>query len=141
MLRLAFTLLGLAAIGIGGMIFALGPAATADMFAAALALIAPTPAKVDGLSGPNVDSEMRFYAVLWVAYGALALWVARDLAARIIALRLMLAAFLIGGVGRAVSLVAAGPPHPLFAVLMWIELLAPPAMIALSFGAAKPRQS
>jgi carbonic anhydrase len=43
-----------------------------------------------------------------------------------------------GGVSAALA--AEPDPSDIF-IAPWIELLAPPAMIALSFGAAKPRQS
>ena len=139
MLRTAFALLGLAAIGIGVMIFLLGPSLTADAFAGALHAIAQTPARVDGLDGANIDSEMRFYAVLWIAYGFLALWVARALEARLAWLRIMLFVFFVGGVGRALSLFVLEAPHPLFSVLMWIELLLPPALVGLSYARSKAR--
>jgi hypothetical protein len=136
-LRTAFFLLGVAAVAIGAMVFVFGPSATARMFAAVLSAVAHTPADVDGLSGPNIDSEMRFYAVLWIAYGVLALWVARALAERVIWLRLLLLVFWLGGVGRGISLFAQGAPHPLFGVLMWIELLLPTLLIGLSFRSVR----
>lgn len=139
MLRAAFVLLGLSAIGIGAMIFLLGPALTADAFAGALHAIAQTPARVDGLDGANIDSELRFYAVLWLAYGFLALWVAQALEARLVWLRIMLLVFFAGGVGRALSHFALGAPHPLFSVLMWVELLLPPALLGLSYAQSKAR--
>jgi hypothetical protein len=48
-------------------------------------------------------------------------------------LRLMLGIFLLGGIGRVISYFAVGAPHPLFVVLMWIEVAASPALLALSF--------
>lgn len=133
-LRVIFSLLGLSAIAIGAMNFALGPTATAATFATILSTIAHTPRDVEGLSGPNIDSEMRFYSVLWIAYGSLALWVSQSLKVRIVWLRLMLVVFLFGGIGRALSFFSVGPPHPLFSILMWIELLLPTLLIALSYG-------
>lgn len=137
MLRISFSLLGLAALVIGGMDFAVGPEATGGIFAALLRVIAPATPPLDGLSGANIDTEMRFYAVLWMAYGGVALWVVRALPERIAILRLMLGVFWLGGVGRIISYFAVGAPHPLFVVLMWIEMVLPPVLLALSYASVK----
>ena len=136
-LRIAFSLLGVAALVVGGMIFAIGPDATGKIFAAVLRVALPGTPQLAGLVGADVDSEMRFYAVLWMAYGGVALWVARDLPKRMNLLRLMLGIFWLGGLGRVVSYFAVGAPHPLFLVLMWIEIALPLVLIALSYGRAK----
>lgn len=137
MLKIAFALLGLAALVIGGMIFVVGPEATGQIFAAILRVAAPRTPPVTGLSGADIDSEMRFYAVLWMAYGAVALWVARSPTKRMTLLRLMLGVFWLGGLGRLVSYFAVGAPHPLFSVLMWIEIVLPPVLLALSYRGAR----
>ncbi|MEZ5996963.1 MAG: DUF4345 family protein [Hyphomonadaceae bacterium] len=141
MLKFAFSLLGAAALAIGGMIFVIGPEATGQTFAAMLRLLAPETPRVSGLSGADIDSEMRFYAVLWMAYGAAALWVARGLPERMGLMRLMLGVFLLGGLGRVISYFVAGAPHPLFIALMWIEIIFPLALTALSYRGAKPGAS
>ena len=136
-LRIAFSLLGLAALLIGGMIFVIGPDATGKIFAAVLRIALPGTPSLDGLVGADVDSEMRFYAVLWMAYGGFALWVVRDLPNRMNLLRLMLLVFWLGGLGRVLSYFAVGAPHPLFLVLMWVEIALPPVLIALSYKSRK----
>ncbi len=138
MLKVSFSLLGLAALAIGGMMFVLGPAATGQAFAALLRIAAPETPQLTGLAGADIDSEMRFYSVLWMAYGAVALWVARALAERLALLRVMLCVFWIGGLGRVISYFEVGAPHPLFVILMWIEIALPPVMIALSYRRLKP---
>jgi hypothetical protein len=141
MLKFAFSLLGLAALLIGGMIFVVGPDVTGQAFATILRFAAPGTPRVTGLSGADIDSEMRFYAVLWMAYGAAALWIAQSLPARVVLLRLMLGIFWLGGLGRLISYLAVGAPHPLFSVLMWIELVLPPALLVLSYrGAGRASQ-
>jgi Domain of unknown function (DUF4345) len=45
--------------------------------------------------------------------------------------------FFVGGVGRAFSYVALGPPHPFFALLMTIELATPPALMLLWLGSRR----
>jgi hypothetical protein len=136
-LRIAFSLLGLAALVIGGMIFVIGPDATGQVFAAVLRVAVPGTPQLAGLVGADVDSEMRFYSVLWMTYGGVALWVVRDLPKRMALLRLMLGVFWLGGLGRVISYFAVGAPHPLFLVLMWIEIALPLVLIALSYKSAK----
>ncbi len=136
-LRIAFSILGIAALLIGGLIFAIGPAATGQVFAALLRLVMPGTPPLVGLGGADIDSEMRFYAVLWMAYGWAALWVARALPKRMDLLRLMLGIFWLGGVGRVISYLAIGAPHPLFIVLMWVEIALAPVLMALSYSNAK----
>lgn len=134
MLRIASSLLGFAALAIGAAIFVVGPDATSQTFAAILRTVAPGTPRVTGLSSADADSELRFYAVLWMAYGAVALWAARALPQRIALLRLMLGVFWMGGIGRVISYFAVGAPHPLFLVLMWIEIALPALLLALSYG-------
>lgn len=138
-LKAAFSLLGLAALTIGGLIFVTGPQATGQIFVAVLHVVSPDVSPLVALTGADIDSEMRFYAVLWMAYGALALWVAQALPQRVVLLRLMLCLFLLGGVGRAISYFVVGPPHLLFVVLMWIEIVLPSALMLLSFANGRPR--
>lgn len=135
-LKIAFSLLGLAALAIGGMIFVMGPQATGQIFVAAVRVVSPDVSPLIAMTGADIDSEMRFYAVLWMAYGAIALWVARALTQRIVLLRLMLCIFLLGGVGRAISFFVVGAPHLLFIVLMWIEIVLPPVLLILSLRPA-----
>tara|TARA_R110000868_G_scaffold39980_4_gene138626 strand:+ start:407 stop:835 length:429 start_codon:yes stop_codon:yes gene_type:complete len=136
MFKGAVIMLGLSALAIGGMIYLAGPDVTGNAFASILRIAAPDTPQLNGLKGADVDSELRFYAVLWCAFGAMALWGVRNLPERMHILRLMLLVFWIGGVGRMVSYFAVGAPHPLFIVLMWIEIALPPLLIALSFRKA-----
>ncbi|MBA4338156.1 MAG: hypothetical protein C0421_04860 [Hyphomonas sp.] len=132
-MRIAFSMLGFAALMIGGLIFVIGPVMTGELFAALLRLVVQDTPPLTGLDGPNVDSELRFYAVLWMAYGGTALWVARAITERMRLLRLMLLIFWFGGVGRLVSYFAVGAPHPLFILLMWIEIALPLVLLGLSY--------
>jgi len=123
--------LGAAALVVGGMIFLFGPALTGDLFAAGLSLFAPVPRMVQ-LGGVDTDSEMRFYAALWVAYGLVMIRVSNLLPKRILLAQAMLGVFFVGGLGRVISSITLGPPHPLFQVLMWIELAVPLILAPLS---------
>lgn len=84
----------------------------------------------DNAAGASVESELRFFAAYWAAVGVALAWVARDLERRATELRWVLGAIFLGGTGRALAWADAGRPHELFVVLMAIELLLPPAVLA-----------
>lgn len=94
----------------------------------ALAHIAVGPASIPQAVPVNatMDSEDRFYASLFLGFGLAHIWAARDLpSCKGIVLALQ-AVFFVGGLARIVSLVAVGPPAPLFVFLGALELLIPP---------------
>src|SRR6267142_3049818 len=78
---------------------------------------------VTGAWPPTMDSELRFYAALWGAYGFILIAVARNLRAMLHYVPLLAATFFVGGAGRALSYFQVGPPHPFFVLLMVIELV------------------
>jgi hypothetical protein len=82
---------------------------------------------------PTTDSELRFYAALWGAYGFILIAVARDLRAMLHYVPLLAATFFVGGAGRALSYFQVGPPHPFFVFLMVIELVLPIIFLMLWF--------
>jgi hypothetical protein len=133
LLSVGLNLLGSAACLIGLLIFLLGPQQTADLFVAALSLLGPQP-PLEGLADANTDSELRFYSVLWIAYGASAIYAASAVGARIRLSRGLLALFFAGGVGRLISVFDLGAPHTLFMVLMCVELVVPVLLAAVSLG-------
>jgi hypothetical protein len=124
--------IGAAAILIGTGIYLFGASTVAHFSAGLLGHIGGTGEAVDGFAGPDADNELRFYSVLWIAYGVIAVPAALELPRSLRLARLLLALFFAGGAGRALSISAMGAPHGLFVVLMWIELLAPPALLLLS---------
>lgn len=129
--QVAFGAIGFAALIIGLSIFLFGPQAVGAAFSCALAALHGGEAIPPSLGGADIDSEMRFYAVFWFAYGAIVVATARGLdrhAARVLPL---LGLFFAGGVGRLLSIAAYGWPHPLFVSLMTIELAAPPLLFVL----------
>jgi hypothetical protein len=79
----------------------------------------------------TIDSELRFYAALWGAYGLVLVAVGQSLPRRLGWVPGLAAVFFAGGVGRALSMVQVGAPHPVFVVLMAIELALPPAAVLL----------
>ncbi len=82
----------------------------------------------------TMDSELRFYAPFWGVYGVLLLAAARDLPGWMKFVPGLAAVFFAGGVGRAISLATVGAPHPVFALLMAVELILPPVFVLLWFA-------
>jgi hypothetical protein len=123
--------LGVAAIIIGSMIFVLGGGITGHLTEVTFNSLTGVNHYLTGPYSPTVESEMRFYAPFWIAYGGLLIYVARDLASRGFWIPLLCAVFFAGGAGRAISFFTSGPPHPAFTVLMVIELVLPLVFIAL----------
>lgn len=135
-LQFLLALLGAAAVGIGASIFIFGAQATATDAAALVRLVFPSDA-APALSAPDIDSELRFYAVLWAAYGAIALDAARRAPTTIARTPALAGLFFAGGVGRALSYALVGSPHPLFVVLMALELATPPVLVVFWLAARK----
>jgi Domain of unknown function (DUF4345) len=75
---------------------------------------------------------MRFYAVFWVALGAVALWVTLRADREPGVVRAIAAAIFLGGLARIVSIISVGEPHPSQFVLMGLELAIPPILFLLS---------
>ena len=78
---------------------------------------------------PTMDSEDRFYATQFLAYGAIALWCARDVARRGNVVRLLALVLFVGGIARLVSIAAVGPPNAFFLAMTGLELTLPALMI------------
>jgi hypothetical protein len=139
-LATACVLLGIAAVRIGVGNFVLGPAAVAHGFQAVLQHWSPGAAP-PALAGADIDSELRFYSVFWMAWGTLVIRAADPRRGEAHRLPWLLALFLAGGLGRALGWALHGPPSLLFQILMWIELGLAPLLIAwslLSGRAARP---
>lgn len=92
-----------------------------------LAHIAFGPSAIPGSIPVNatMDSEDRFYATLFLGFGAAHVWCAQALPSRKNILLAMQAVFFLGGVSRLVSWTQVGPPIPFFATLTALELLIP----------------
>ncbi|MCE7997704.1 MAG: DUF4345 domain-containing protein [Rhodobiaceae bacterium] len=133
-LRANLFVLGVAAIGIGLSMLFLGSDATGQFFAAIINSFLSDPQELNGLSSPNVDSELRFYSVFWVAYGIIVLRAANSLDENFRLVPILAGLFFAGGAGRLLSAMAVGQPHPLFTVLMMAELVLPLLLIALWVG-------
>jgi hypothetical protein len=87
----------------------------------------------------SVDSELRFFAAWYATAGVLLLRSVAAIEAHRATIVAVSAAFFVAACGRALSLVAAGPPHPLYLVLMVIEFALP--AILLPWHAAVVRRA
>lgn len=96
----------------------------------ALAHVVLGPAAIPGSVPVNatMDSEDRFYAMLFLGFGAAMIWCSRDLQKRSGTFRYLLLVFFLGGIARLVSVAAVGLPAPLFVMLGGTELLLPPLL-------------
>jgi hypothetical protein len=73
----------------------------------------------------TMDSEDRFYAVFFLAWGAAMMHCARDLRAERRLFGALLLTFFLGGVARIISALLVGLPNTVFVVLGVIELTFP----------------
>jgi hypothetical protein len=95
-----------------------------SVIAGARALPRQTPAN------PSVESELRFYAAFYLAYGLAVLRVAPRADRDPAAVRALAGALFLAGLARAFGWLAVGRPHALQRGLLAIELAAPPAVVA-----------
>jgi len=118
--------LGIGAIIIGSMIVFMGVLPTLHFFESTLAQVLNQAEILEPQTiSPTIDNEFRFYAVYWLSYGLLTLWVAMHIETQYKLAPYILIVFFMGGLARIISVVSIGQPHQLVTVLMYIELLAP----------------
>ena len=88
--------------------------------------------QVDGEAvNASVESEFRFFASLWIAFGAVALWVAPRVDRETRVVRALALILFSAGLARAIAWIAAGTPHWSFLLLLCLELLLPPLILYL----------
>jgi hypothetical protein len=81
-------------------------------------------------ANPSVESELRFYAAFYVAYGVAALRTASRADRETANVRALAGALLLAGLARAGGWLAVGRPQRLQLALLFIELAAPPPIVA-----------
>jgi hypothetical protein len=81
-----------------------------------------------GAANASVESELRFYAAFYVAYGLAALRVAPRADRDHAAVRALAGALFLAGLARAGAWRAAGKPHVGQRALLAVELAGPPAL-------------
>ena len=124
-LQVFLGLFGVSAIGIAALHVVFGPAAI------------PGSIPVNA----TMDSEDRFYATLFAAYGVALLWCIRDLERKSMAVYFLAATFFVGGLARLVSVAAAGPPITFFIAMTVLELLIPFGMAFMQSRISKKNQA
>ncbi|MBF6132914.1 DUF4345 domain-containing protein [Nocardia otitidiscaviarum] len=79
----------------------------------------------EGGAGATVDSRERFYGALFFGYGLVWIWTARRSPVPASVVRWLAVIFLLGGVGRLLSMALVGQPHWFQIALTVIELALP----------------
>lgn len=86
----------------------------------------------EGLAGPTVDSRERYYGAIFLGYGLAWVWAARQHPVPATLVRWLAGIFLLGAVGRLLSLLLVGPPQAFQVVLTVIEVVLPPVFFWLA---------
>lgn len=85
----------------------------------------------------TLDSEDRFYATLFAAYGVALLWCIKDIEKNSEVVYFLALTFLAGGLARLVSIAAAGLPNTFFITMTVLELFIPFLIMFLQWRIAK----
>ncbi|UQA96915.1 DUF4345 domain-containing protein [Streptomyces halobius] len=85
-----------------------------------------------GSAGPTVDSLGRFFGAIFAGYGLGWLWTARQSPIPATAVRWLTGVFLLGALGRLLSLAVHGWPHWFQVVLAVVELTLSPLLFWLA---------
>ncbi|MGW0964658.1 DUF4345 domain-containing protein [Streptomyces sp. NPDC002516] len=92
-------------------------------------------------AGTTVDSWGRFMGASFVGYGLAWLWAAQQRPIPARAVRCLAGVFLLGGIGRLLSLAVHGWPHWFQIVLAAIELSLPPILFRLADAEERTQRS
>ncbi|MFF8835511.1 DUF4345 domain-containing protein [Streptomyces sp. NPDC015130] len=113
-----------------GLVLTMGYACTAIGIAHVLLGNASIPGAES--AGPTIDSLGRFFGAIFAGYGLAWLWAARQPAVPAAAVRGLTAVFLLGALGRLLSLAAEGWPHAFQVALAVLELALSPLLFWLA---------
>ena len=91
-------------------------------------IIGPTSIPGGGPVTATTDSEERFYAALFLGFGAALEWCSRDVRARSEVLSFLLIIFLLGGAARIISVIQFGFPIAFYTFLGVVKLILPPIL-------------
>ena len=78
-----------------------------------------------GLVNATIDSELRFYATLFVGFGGGFIWAAADLVRRSALVHVLSGLFPAGGLARLLAIWQSGVPHAFYVLLIVIEIAVP----------------
>ncbi len=85
----------------------------------------------------TMDSEDRFYATLFGAYGVALLWCVKDVEQKSRVVYFLLVTFFVAGLARVVSIAEVGLPDPFFVAMLALELVIPIAVGFMQFRVAR----
>jgi hypothetical protein len=116
----------------------LGLFGTTVIFIASLHVVLG-PSAIPGSVSVNatMDSEDRFYAALFAAYGVALIWCIKDIERKSMVVYFLAATFFVGGLARLVSVAAVGLPNTFFIAMTVLELLIPVFMAFMQSRIAK----
>ena len=114
LLKVLLISLGIAAVAIATSIIFIGISTTGAFFESLYIAATGQQAALTGDYSATAESEARFYAVLWFAYGVLAILAARELATRRSWVPWLALVFFAGGCARLIAYFSVGAPHPFF---------------------------
>jgi len=124
---------GLSSILIGLSLSVFGSDAVANFFVKTL-FLTENHGPITDLATPNIESELRFFGILFAFFGGVFLWVLREFQNRMKFVPILLGIFFVTGLARLAGYVQVGPPHMLFIILMGVELGLPVILGFLYLG-------
>jgi hypothetical protein len=80
-----------------------------------------------GQVNATIDSDMRFYAVLFAGFGVGLVWAAQDLDRRTPTVNVLGVLFFVGGLARLLAWLQTGAPNWFYIVMVPVELIIPVA--------------
>ena len=81
----------------------------------------------------TMDSEDRFYATMFAAYGVALIWCVKDIERKSAIVYFLLATFFAGGLARLLSIASVGPPNGFFVTMTVLELFIPVVAALVQF--------
>ena len=92
----------------------------------------PGTGDIEGMARATVDSRERFYNAIFIAYGLAWIWAARQTRIPTTLVHWLTGLFLLGGIGRVLSVLVYGWPHWFQIPLAALELGLPAVYFALT---------
>lgn len=116
----------------------IGLFAVTDIFIALLHIVLG-PSVIPGSIPVNatMDSEDRFYATLFLAYGVALLWCIPGIERKSRVIYFLMATFFVGGLARLVSMAMVGLPGDFFIAMTVIELVLPLVLSAMQYRVSR----
>ena len=78
---------------------------------------------------PSIDGEYRFLSVYWLACGLVIYWMIPNIERHTRLFRFVAGIIFISGLGRLLSILLFGKPHPAYLIAMSIELFIVPLLV------------